>query len=248
MTASRYGPWLAQWTEEIWSEHSLQLALRTVSFIETAPPLAPLRSLDLGCGTGRALEVFLQAGWDAEGLDESPDMLALAQKRLHRSPTPNQGRLHQGRIQEGLPKGPFNLITAFYNILNHLTSIEEIEQVAAGIHRSLAPGGWFMGDLNTIRGFASWHEREIGPVQDWALEVWRHYDPTSGRALLRVSGRRDTESFEEVILNQAYETRAIADAFALAGFSQVGFAHPNAPDIVLLEPESLDRVLLKARI
>ena len=248
MTASRYGPWLAQWTEEIWSEHSLQLALRTVSFIETAPPLAPLRSLDLGCGTGRALEVFLQAGWDAEGLDESPDMLALAGERLRRYPGTKPRRLHAGRMQAGLPRGPYGLITAFYNILNHLGSMEEIRRLALEIRRSLAPGGWFLGDLNTCRGFASWHEREIGPVQGLALEVWRHYDPTSGRALLRVSGHRGEESFEEVIVNQAHETRAVADAFRRAGFGRVGFAPPDSPATDLLEPESLDRVLLKAQV
>jgi len=276
MTSSRYGPWLAKWTEEIWSEHSHQSALRAISFMKAddasfttndenrSSPLvggtrggmprgsphrrSAKRCLDLGCGTGRALEDFLQAGWDAEGLDESPDMLALAGERLRRYPGTKPRRLHAGRMQAGLPRGPYGLITAFYNILNHLGSMEEIRRLALEIRRSLAPGGWFLGDLNTCRGFASWHEREIGPVQGLALEVWRHYDPTSGRALLRVSGHRGEESFEEVIVNQAHETRAVADAFRRAGFGRVGFAPPDSPATDLLEPESLDRVLLKAQV
>ncbi|HEY8960866.1 MAG TPA: class I SAM-dependent methyltransferase [Luteolibacter sp.] len=40
----------------------------------------PGRALDVGCGSGRLLFPLLEAGFDVEGLELSPDMLALARK------------------------------------------------------------------------------------------------------------------------------------------------------------------------
>jgi 2-polyprenyl-3-methyl-5-hydroxy-6-metoxy-1,4-benzoquinol methylase len=41
-------------------------------------------ALDLGCGNGRLLLPFLQAGLDVDGCDVSRDMLAVCQERAER--------------------------------------------------------------------------------------------------------------------------------------------------------------------
>ena len=46
--------------------------------------------LDVGCGTGRILLDFMQQGTDIDGVDNSPDMLALLKQKaekLHLNPT-----------------------------------------------------------------------------------------------------------------------------------------------------------------
>ena len=54
--------------------------------------------LDVGCGTGRILLDFMQQGFDIDGVDNSPDMLAkLHQKaeKLNLVPTAYQQEMHQ---------------------------------------------------------------------------------------------------------------------------------------------------------
>src|SRR5262245_65437535 len=45
-------------------------------FLEAGQP-----ALDVGCGTGRLLIPYLQAGLDVDGCDLSPDMIALCRER-----------------------------------------------------------------------------------------------------------------------------------------------------------------------
>ena len=47
-----------------------------------APPIAGMRVLDVGCGTGADLQRYSQAGCDVYGADLSPAMLEVAQKKL----------------------------------------------------------------------------------------------------------------------------------------------------------------------
>ena len=62
--------------------------------IETAGQPA----LDLGCGTGRLLLLYVQAGLDVDGCDYSPDMLAQCQERATREG--HMPRLYQQAIHE----------------------------------------------------------------------------------------------------------------------------------------------------
>jgi ubiquinone/menaquinone biosynthesis C-methylase UbiE len=60
-------------------------------------PVRGERVLDIGCGTGRHLAMFLNMGLDVTGLDASPHMLEIARKRLG-----SRAELHQG-FAEDLP-------------------------------------------------------------------------------------------------------------------------------------------------
>jgi SAM-dependent methyltransferase len=95
-------------------------------------PAAPHRRiLDVGCGTGGNIPLLQRFG-QVEGLEGSPDALALCRKRLG-----PDFPLHQGLIPGDIPPGRFDVVTAF-DVLEH---IPDVVGALQGIRSALAPDG-----------------------------------------------------------------------------------------------------------
>lgn len=101
------------------------------------------RILDLGCGTGDlSLEVAKTLGPSGEvvGLDFSPKMLAVAEKRYQALGRPLNGHFKLVEMSaEDLPlaEKPFDLVVSGFVLRN----LPKIDRVLAGVHQSLKPGG-----------------------------------------------------------------------------------------------------------
>ncbi len=97
-------------------------------------PMRPARVLELGCGTGRNLEVFAARGAHTLfGVDISGHMLERARARL-----PPQARLHHGDIRVPVaPAGTFDLVLITL-VLEH---VEDAAPVFERAFEALAPGG-----------------------------------------------------------------------------------------------------------
>ena len=96
--------------------------------------------LDLGCGTA-ATHALLNAPQSYTGVDISPAMLAVAQKKV-----PN-GAMVQHDLSNGLPKvGKFNAAVSMYGSLSHLTRMQ-LSRLANDIYRALPSGGTVVFDL-----------------------------------------------------------------------------------------------------
>lgn len=52
------------------------------AFVLSRLPTPPCRVLDVGCGTGVFLEKAVASGFDAIGLDASPEMVSVASRRV----------------------------------------------------------------------------------------------------------------------------------------------------------------------
>lgn len=63
-----------------WAEKPLEDEAFYRSMLEECPGLA----LEVGCGTGRLLLPYLQAGFDIEGVDCAPEMLAICRQKAER--------------------------------------------------------------------------------------------------------------------------------------------------------------------
>jgi len=98
--------------------------------------LHPGRSLEIGCGSGRLLIPLLARGFDVEGLDNSPDMLALCRKQgAGRVPPPV---LHTGDMLSFTPSSPYLSL-----LLPAFTFQLASDPLAALLHFTeiLSPGG-----------------------------------------------------------------------------------------------------------
>ena len=89
--------------------------------------------LDVGCGTGRDLDVLTEFGWTPIGVELSTDQLRIARTR--------SARLVQGDA-ERLPfaSGSFQLVVSSWIS----TDVEDFETMVAETARVLQPGGQFL--------------------------------------------------------------------------------------------------------
>jgi SAM-dependent methyltransferase len=101
------------------------------------PPPAAGPVADLGCGRGELVRLLQADGYDAEGIDVSPEQAALAQAA-------GIPRVRQGDFRSILAAQPghYAAITAT-DLLEHLTK-PEVLQTFDDVAAALAPGGVFV--------------------------------------------------------------------------------------------------------
>lgn len=176
--------------------------------------LAGRRALDLACGTGTLALLLAGEGWDVTGVDASAAMLAQAAAKLDGATLPGSARLLQGdirRLDDLLPPESFDLATCTYDSLNYLLHEEELAACFAGVARALAPGGLFVGDMNT-RYFLEyeWPPCEVRE-QDGYVQIERAvFNPASAVSTMLLSGfvgddEAGYERFDELHRERAYE-------------------------------------------
>lgn len=195
----------------------------------------PHDALDLCCGTGSAVRVFADQGIAMSGLDRSPQMLAIARKKL-------QDR-HVKLYCQVLPrfeikKAPlgkrssaqqFDLVTCFFDSLNYLRDERQLRATFKAVRRHLRPGGWFIFDMNTPYHLKTvfTDQRPYSGVRDNVAWIFRNgptNTPDSADLLLTFFVKRDKhwERFDEIHRERAYSNQVIASALHSAGFQVKG--------------------------
>lgn len=100
--------------------------------------------LELGCGSGRIYLELLAAGVDADGLDRSPDALAVLRDRAEqRGLDPS---VWQADMTEFGADREYALVTCPFNAIQELTTLGAQQALLESVHDVLAPGGAFVFD------------------------------------------------------------------------------------------------------
>jgi SAM-dependent methyltransferase len=118
------------WYDEFASTSSF-VELRRHAVALLGPPSG--RCLDVGCGTGLALPLLEEAGWDAVGIEVSEGQLALARER-------GASVLHGDAHALPFETGSFDAVVS---ILTH-TDFDDTRVAFAEIARVLRPDGVFV--------------------------------------------------------------------------------------------------------
>jgi SAM-dependent methyltransferase len=108
------------------------------------------RIMVLGCGTGASIEYLSQYPYNLIGIDNAPEMLAQAQKKLN-NPDLNIKWLQQD-IRELAPNMALADMVLALNVMNELNSLRDLEAVFGGVQRVLEPGKLFIFDMYTVQG------------------------------------------------------------------------------------------------
>ena len=141
--------------------------------------------LELGCGTG-ALLTGLAGDLSVTGIDQSPEMLAIAAKTV-----PN-ATLVSGDITKFSLGTRFDVVICMFDTLNHVADFEGWLEVFDRAHEHLVEGGLFVFDVNTVgrlRALGRQHPyvQEFGPhtlimnitpaagaVVLWEVKIFEH--------------------------------------------------------------------------
>ncbi len=105
--------------------------------------------LEIGCGTGRVLIPTARAGIAISGIDLSPHMLDVCQRRLAQEPVEVQGRvqLDLADMRDFDLGQTFKLITMPFRPFQHLIEVEDQIACLRCIRQHLADDGRFVLDL-----------------------------------------------------------------------------------------------------
>jgi SAM-dependent methyltransferase len=187
--------------------------------------------LDVGCGTGRLLLDFLASGIDIDGLEVSPDMLAILRSKARIAGLDVSGRIHEGAMQTfELPRRYRTLIvpsSSFQLLLDEADATEAMRRFV--VH--LAPGGSLAMPFIRLERAYDEHSTTEATLPDGTL-VRRTsratFDPTTG--FEETDDRWDVLRDGEVLRSErqvrspatrAWSIAAIADLYAVAGLIEV---------------------------
>ena len=192
--------------------------------------------LDLCCGTGTAIALFLDQGLPMSGLDQSASMLAAAAKKL-------KGRKVK-LYQKSLPKfkiletsdsrrvRKFDLITCFYDSLNYLKNARQLKTAFRSIYSHLNPDSWFIFDMNTPAALKIlWGGQVYADAGDDLAWVWRnvYHEKTMSATCCTTffvppkAGGKLWERFDETHIERAYDNETILTLLKEVGFQVKGF-------------------------
>lgn len=204
--------------------------------------------LDVGCGTGRLLLEYLADGLDVDGVDVSPEMLAICAEKAKQSSLP--ATLYaQSMEQLDLPRQYQTIIVPSFSF-QLVPDLSDAKKALAGFYRHLLPGGSL--------ALSIWHIKREGPAEwgDWwaviekdgfeggrTLKRWERsmYDPKT--QLRHTENRYELIENGEIVYTENhrrspelrnYTMGQITSLLQKAGFSEIqafsGFSNEPATD------------------
>lgn len=250
-----YSAGFARIYNQRWNAFALRAGPLIRQFYEAQPGLPDERRLlDLCCGSGRLARIFLDAGYDVTGIDLSESMLAHARQNNLPYLTAGQARFLQADAADFRLERGVGLVISTFDALNHLPDFASLRRCFACVRQALLPGGWFIFDLNTMRGLKEqWNGISVSNTPElalinhaiWVEETRRGYTAITGFARLE-NGLY--ERFEETVFNSAFEMARVCQALQEEGFANVYTARLEELAQPVVDPEAEARVFFIARL
>ncbi len=177
--------------------------------------------LDLCCGTGRLDERLCERGFRVHGIDNAPEMIALARQNAPAASFEVADARSFG-VDRAYP-----LAVSTYDGLNHIPTPDELSEVFRRVHAALEPAGLFAFDMNTPHKHQNhWANVFTIDEDDFFLTVRTAYiedlqEATfEGTLFVEADGelwsRRDFE-----LRQRSYEREAVCELLAGAGFDDM---------------------------
>ena len=184
---------------------------------------------DLGCGTGTLLLNLASNGRRLTGVDASPEMLREARRKARAAG--RRVRWIRSDIRDFHLPALVDVIGCFYDTLNHLDSLDDLQRTFAAVHAALRPGGTFLFDVNTLHCFQTlWDHLSVTEGPGLTMILDNEYDDRSRVGVARVTifrRRRNLYTREfALVVERYFSGREVAAGLRAAGLqiiSREGF-------------------------
>ncbi len=188
--------------------------------------------LDIACGTGICIELWLNKGYKVIGIDASEQMLEICRQRF----SPQlfregrvaliKGDLRNFSLNENLP-----VITCLYDSLNYLLTPEELLSCFRAVHNNLRQNGIFIFDMNTIHALqVEWGNQTFERRDGSIYSIWNNtFDSQTRISTLQLTlhvyedGKNLT--IRELHQERAYPIDEIRNLIRSAGFDISFYRH-----------------------
>ena len=129
---------------------------------------------ELGCGTGTMTEHFAKAGYEMIGIDNSIDMLAMAQQKKQET---NSDILYlEQDMQEFELAEPADVIVSICDSMNYLLEEEDMCSTLRQVKNNLKTDGYFIFDLKTKYCFQTvMGNRTMVEQEEDITYIWENY-------------------------------------------------------------------------
>ncbi len=101
--------------------------------------------LNLGCGTGRHMELLAAAGYDVVGVERSPDLVARARVRL--AGFPSRAAVIEADLFELTMDRTFDAVVMMFSMLGHQVTNHRVRSTLDALRRQVCPGGLVVFDV-----------------------------------------------------------------------------------------------------
>ncbi|MBN1213272.1 MAG: class I SAM-dependent methyltransferase [candidate division Zixibacteria bacterium] len=211
--------------------HSVKMAEYTFRIIRKFD-IRVASLLDLCCGTGTALKIFHEHGYNVAGLDGSTAMLSAARKKIQGKRIPlfrqNLPCFNIPDKNKSRKARRFDLVTSFFDSLNYLKNKTELKAAFHSVNRHLEPGGWFIFDMNTPEALKTlWGSQcYAGAENDLAWIFQNDYNPDQPSAACRVTlfvkKGKGWQRHNECHIEYGFENKDIKNLLRESGFTVKG--------------------------
>ena len=183
---------------------------------------------ELGCGTGSMTELLAAEGYDMIGIDNSPDMLEVAQEKRVESGLDILYLMQDMREFELY--GTVRAVVSICDCMNYILEEEELLQVFRLVNNYLDPQGIFIFDFNTEYKYREvLGNQVIAEDRDECSFIWEnYYNHTSmiNEYELTLFVREDEEAslyrkYQESHFQKAYTLREMRGLLEKAGLKFV---------------------------
>lgn len=172
--------------------------------------------LDLCCGTGQLARFLSEEGYDVTGIDGSEEMLNYARENA-----PGVEFICDDARSFNLSPS-FDLVTSFFDSLNHVMTIEELMAVFKNVYSCLVKEGLFIFDMNLEPGFLAKWQGYYGIVEDDHVCLFpQSYDHEKQIARFDATMFRLTDFWyrsDVTLLEKCYSVEEIRNSLSDAGF------------------------------
>jgi SAM-dependent methyltransferase len=193
--------------------------------------------VDIGCGTGTLACMLAEGGWETYGIDASSGMIAEARAKAVAAGLRVEFSCQEMAAMQ-LPVS-VDLVTAFFDVLNHLLDRQELSRTVERVFRLLRPGGLFVFDTSNERCYrVLWTRTDIIRHKDFLLTLENSYDPNTrfGESLVTVFERVGDlyRREEETVRQKCHRRRDAVTILRKSGFRVLEhreFGFPSDPSM-----------------